>query len=170
MLEVTWSGGRLADAWYDTFELRLGMPNTPGKTLWFPTVQRCVKGVHRWIEIPQKGKAEPEEPAPGVTLVKSSRTRHGYEQPPSPSLVALVACPAAAGHGDGAARGFTSTVTSLQPQLAGLSVQVLAGDDELRVRNDTGRRIVIEGTRASLTSASRRMAASSETPARRRRT
>ena len=72
MLEVTWSGGRLADAWYDTFELRLGMPNTPGKTLWFPTVQRCVKGLHRWIEIPQKGKAEPESPAPGVTLVKST--------------------------------------------------------------------------------------------------
>jgi uncharacterized protein YcnI len=72
VLEVTWSGGRIADAWYDTFELRLGMPNTPGKTLWFPTVQRCVKGVNRWIEIPQKGKPEPAEPAPGVTLVKSS--------------------------------------------------------------------------------------------------
>ncbi len=57
----------------------------------------------------------------------------------------LVACPAAAGHGDGALRGFTSAVTSLQPQLAGLSVQVLAGDDELRVRNDTGRELVIQG-------------------------
>ena len=57
MLEVTWSGGRIADAWFDTFELRLGMPNTPGKTLWFPTVQRCVKGVHRWIEIPAEGEA-----------------------------------------------------------------------------------------------------------------
>ena len=56
----------------DTFELRLGMPNTPGKTLYFPTVQRCVKGVHRWIQIPVKGKAEPESPAPGVTLVKST--------------------------------------------------------------------------------------------------
>lgn len=72
VLEVTWSGGRIADAWYDTFELRLGMPNTPGKTLWFPTVQRCVKGVHRWIEIPKNGQPETEEPAPGVTLVKST--------------------------------------------------------------------------------------------------
>lgn len=72
VLEVTWSGGNLPDAWYDTFELRLGMPNTPGKTLYFPTVQRCAKGVHRWIEIPVKGQPEPEEPAPGVTLVKSS--------------------------------------------------------------------------------------------------
>ena len=72
VLEVTWSGGRLPDAWYDTFELRLGMPNTPGKTLYFPTVQRCVKGVHRWIQIPVKGQEEPESPAPGVTLVKST--------------------------------------------------------------------------------------------------
>ncbi len=72
VLQVTWSGGRLPDAYYDTFELRLGMPKTPGKMLYFPTVQRCVKGVHRWIEIPRKGQPEPEEPAPGVRLVKSS--------------------------------------------------------------------------------------------------
>ena len=72
VLEVTWSGGRLLDDYYDTFELNLGMPNTPGKMLYFPTVQRCVKGVHRWIQIPKKGQPEPEEPAPGVRLVKSS--------------------------------------------------------------------------------------------------
>ncbi len=72
VLQVTWSGGSLPDAWFDTFELNLGMPNTPGKTLFFPTVQRCAKGVHRWIEIPRKGQPEPEAPAPGVTLVKSS--------------------------------------------------------------------------------------------------
>lgn len=72
VLAITWSGGSLADAWYDAFEIRLGMPNTPGKTLYFPTVQRCTKGVHRWIEIPRKGQPEPEEPAPGVALVKSS--------------------------------------------------------------------------------------------------
>ena len=44
VLSVTWSGGNLPDAYYDTFELRLGMPNTPGKTLYFPTVQRCARG------------------------------------------------------------------------------------------------------------------------------
>lgn len=72
VLEVTWSGGNLPDAYFDTFELRLGMPKTPGKTLWFPTVQRCAKGVHRWIQIPKEGQPEPDEPAPGVKLVKSS--------------------------------------------------------------------------------------------------
>ncbi len=72
VLEVAWTGGNLPDAWYDTFELRVGLPNSPGKTLYFPTVQRCANGVHRWIQIPRKGQPEPEEPAPGVTLVKAS--------------------------------------------------------------------------------------------------
>ena len=60
-------------------------------------------------------------------------------------VTALVACPTAAGHGDGAARGYSSRVTSVQPGLAGLSVEVLDGDDQLMVRNGTGREVVIEG-------------------------
>ena len=72
VLSVTWNGGNLPDAYFDTFELRLGMPNTPGKMLYFPTVQRCAKGLTRWIQIPKRGQAEPDAPAPGVMLVKSS--------------------------------------------------------------------------------------------------
>jgi hypothetical protein len=60
-------------------------------------------------------------------------------------FVALVACPAAAGHGDGASRGYTSTVTTITPPLEGLHVQVLQGDDQLELRNDTGRDVVIWG-------------------------
>jgi hypothetical protein len=60
-------------------------------------------------------------------------------------LAALVACPAAAGHGDGASRGYASTVTAVTPQLEGLDVQVLQGDDQLRLRNETGRELLIEG-------------------------
>jgi hypothetical protein len=60
-------------------------------------------------------------------------------------LVALVACPAAAGHGDGAARGYTSKVTTITPELDGFNVEVLQGDDQLHVRNGSGREVVIEG-------------------------
>ncbi len=60
-------------------------------------------------------------------------------------LAGLVVCPVAAGHGDGAARGFTSTVTAIAPAVSGLDAQVLQGDDQLRVRNDSGREVVIEG-------------------------
>jgi hypothetical protein len=58
---------------------------------------------------------------------------------------ALVACPVAAGHGDGAARGYTSTIESVTPRAPGLTVRVLEGDDQLQLRNDTGSEIVIEG-------------------------
>ena len=60
-------------------------------------------------------------------------------------LAALVACPAAVGHGDGAARGYTSAVTTVAPSFDGLTVQVLQGDDQLDLRNDTGRELVIDG-------------------------
>jgi uncharacterized protein YcnI len=72
VLEVTWTGGPLPDAYFDTFELRVGIPPTPGKTLYFKTVQRCVKGVERWIQIPAKGQPEPDSPAPAVTVTKST--------------------------------------------------------------------------------------------------
>lgn len=72
VLSVTWSGGTLPDSQFDTFNILLGMPNTPGKTVYFPAVQRCAKGVTRWIEIPKKGQDEPAHPAPGVTLTKST--------------------------------------------------------------------------------------------------
>jgi hypothetical protein len=60
-------------------------------------------------------------------------------------LAVLVACPAAAGHGNGAARGYTSTVKAVTPELNGLTVEVLLGDDQLHLRNDTGREVVIAG-------------------------
>ena len=72
VLEVTWTGGPLPDALFDTFELRLGMPPTAGKTLYFKTVQRCVKGLYRWVQIPAKGQGEPESPAPAVKVTKST--------------------------------------------------------------------------------------------------
>ena len=60
-------------------------------------------------------------------------------------LAALVACPAAAGHGGGAARGYTSVVETVTPKLDGLTVRVAQGDDQLHVRNDSGREVVIQG-------------------------
>ncbi len=72
VVSVTWSGGSLPDAYYDTFNLDILVPNKVGKTIYFPTVQRCAKGVTRWIEIQQKGKPEPEHPAPGLKITKST--------------------------------------------------------------------------------------------------
>jgi uncharacterized protein YcnI len=70
--QISWTGGRLPDAWFDTFEVNVGMPAKPGSMVYFPVVQRCAKGVTRWITIPAKGQPEPETPAPGVLLVKAA--------------------------------------------------------------------------------------------------
>jgi uncharacterized protein YcnI len=68
--EIDWSGGRLPDEYYDEFVFQsfLATDLQPGRTIYFPVVQECEKGVHRWIEIPAAGADYPE-PAPGLKLV-----------------------------------------------------------------------------------------------------
>ena len=67
--EVSWSGGKLPDAFYDEFVLSAFIAGElePGQTLYFPVVQQCEQGEHLWVEIPAPGK-HLNEPAPGVTL------------------------------------------------------------------------------------------------------
>jgi uncharacterized protein YcnI len=72
--EVDWSGGNLPDAYYDEFVLTgyISDDLQAGQTIYFPVVQECEKGVHRWIEIPAAGAAghtEQSEPAPALRLV-----------------------------------------------------------------------------------------------------
>jgi periplasmic copper chaperone A len=58
--------GRLAQ-----FAVSLKLPaGEEGDVLHFPTVQKCEKGAHRWIQIPAEGESgeELEEPAPSVVL------------------------------------------------------------------------------------------------------
>lgn len=69
--EITWGGGKLLDAHYDEFVFRGQLPSKPGQVLYFPVVQECEKGVHRWIEIPAAGKSanDYKEPAPALKLL-----------------------------------------------------------------------------------------------------
>jgi uncharacterized protein YcnI len=68
--EVAWSGGSLPDEHYDEFALRVRLPDKPGATLYFPVVQECRQGVHRWIELPAAGQSADDlkEPAPALRL------------------------------------------------------------------------------------------------------
>jgi periplasmic copper chaperone A len=68
--QVAWRGGPLPDNLYDTFGVLMKLPDQPGATLYFPTVQECQTGVHRWIEIPAAGQQwhDLTEPAPFVRL------------------------------------------------------------------------------------------------------
>jgi periplasmic copper chaperone A len=70
--EVSWSGGPLSPHEFTDFGLSMKLPDKAGETLWFPVVQRCEQGRTRWIKIPVEGQAEPDTPAPGVSLVAAS--------------------------------------------------------------------------------------------------
>jgi uncharacterized protein YcnI len=67
--EVEWRGGPLGDGLYEDFGLLASLPATPGRTVFFPVVQECEKGVSRWIELPQPGVERLEHPAPGVKVL-----------------------------------------------------------------------------------------------------
>ena len=72
--EISWSGGNLPEAFYDEFVFTATIADDmkAGQAVYFPTVQQCEKGVHRWIEIPPAGAhggAEAGEPAPALMLV-----------------------------------------------------------------------------------------------------
>ena len=47
------------------------LPAQPKQTLYFPVVQECEQGVHRWIEIPAAGQhwGDLKEPAPFVRVI-----------------------------------------------------------------------------------------------------
>ena len=78
--EISWAGGKLPDAWYDEFVFTgfVSGDLQAGKTLYFPVVQECETGVHRWIEIPEPGKTRSDyrEPAPELRLAPAAPPRH----------------------------------------------------------------------------------------------
>jgi hypothetical protein len=59
--------------------------------------------------------------------------------------VAFLAAPAAVAHNVGAAKGYVSTLTQLDPPALGVYVQVRGQDDRLRLSNTTGKAVVVEG-------------------------
>ena len=61
------------------------------------------------------------------------------------ALAGLVAAPAAVAHGVGAAQGYVSTLTQLDPPALGVYVEVRGQDDRLRLSNTTGKVFVVDG-------------------------
>jgi periplasmic copper chaperone A len=80
VVEISWAGGKLPDAWYEEFVFTAFISGElqAGKTLYFPVVQECDRGVHRWIEIPAAGRSPSElaHPAPELKLLPATTRRH----------------------------------------------------------------------------------------------
>lgn len=73
--EVAWSGGNVPSTFYDEFVFVATVAGDlqDGQTIYFPVVQQCERGVHRWIDIPTGpaagGHGEGQQPAPGLKLL-----------------------------------------------------------------------------------------------------
>ncbi len=81
----------LADGLRDTFELSFKMPDLPGETLVFPTIQTCEVGETAWIDVPAAGESgdELEHPAPSVELIAGDAdSGHGTAGEPGTSAAA----------------------------------------------------------------------------------
>lgn len=87
--EITWSGGELADEFYDEFVFTGFVTETlaAGQQVYFPTVQACTKGEARWTEIPAKGQSahDLKSPAPSLRMVSDTRLMAQAEAAPAGS-------------------------------------------------------------------------------------
>ena len=117
----------LPDGYRDAFELSLQLPDTPGETIEFPTIQKCEKGQTGWVEIPEEGQ-DPfslEHPAPFVTITGDDEGTDSSQ-------------PAAAGttddDGDDADDGDGSNTLGEIGLVAGLLGLVLSGAAFVQVR------------------------------------
>jgi periplasmic copper chaperone A len=65
---IRWSGGDLPDAAFYDFGIRATFLVDDGMTLALPVLQRCGVAEIAWIEPVVEGEAEPEHPAPTLTI------------------------------------------------------------------------------------------------------
>lgn len=66
--EIIWRGGPLPNAHFDEFALTMRTPATPGRTLYFPSIQTCEKSSHEWVQVPGNAAEHLHAPAPSVKL------------------------------------------------------------------------------------------------------
>ncbi len=82
--EVSWSGGKLPDAFYDEFVLTglVAKSLSDGASMYFPILQDCEAGSRNWVEIPAAGQDahDLKSPAPAVRLVQAQQNGHGTAQ------------------------------------------------------------------------------------------
>jgi uncharacterized protein YcnI len=74
--QITWSGGKITPGEFQQFGISLGPLPTDTNKLYFKALQTYTDksgkdSVVRWIEMPNGG-AEPEHPAPSITLAKEA--------------------------------------------------------------------------------------------------
>lgn len=107
----------LPDGYRDAFDLSFQVPDAAGKTLVFPTLQKCVKGETNWNQVVAEGAEEPEHPAPSFKVTESTgEDEHGASEEGSDHAAdeaaehdAANASSASSDDSDGASKGLAYT-------------------------------------------------------------
>ncbi|MFD8722206.1 YcnI family protein [Streptomyces sp. NPDC059629] len=102
--EVTWTGGKIGAGQYEDFDIAFGQLPEDTDQLTFKTLQTYSDGkVVRWIEEPQSGGDEPEDPAPTLKLTAGDASAASAAPAAKSSEKAATA---SAGTSDSTARGL----------------------------------------------------------------
>ncbi|WP_035750393.1 YcnI family copper-binding membrane protein [Arthrobacter sp. 35W] len=102
----------------DVLTLSLKVPDTAGKTLYFPTLQTCETGATNWADVPADGQ-DPESlksPAPSLVVTAASAEGDGHGGH---------GAAATAGGGTTAAAETTATAANQTPAWIGLGAGVM---------------------------------------------
>lgn len=143
--KITWTGGKIAPGQFQQFPVSFGpLPDDTDKLV-FKTLQTYDNGeVVRWIEVPQAGGLEPENPAPTLTLTAAPADDTAAGTPAAPGSEAAPGTDAknaagttqttaaASDSSDGTARALG--VTGIVVGALGVAFGVFAG----RRRTSTG--------------------------------
>lgn len=76
--EVKWSGGPLADEFFDEFTVQSKLPAEAGK-LYFRVVQECVKGSMAWDEMPGEAGVKLKAPAPFLDVLPADKAAQQHQ-------------------------------------------------------------------------------------------
>lgn len=82
--EIVWTGNSLPSGELGLFRFLAGVPNTPGKVLYFKTIQKCATGESRWIETVDEGDEIwriwlKDYPSPYAVLIAPDKPQLGVD-------------------------------------------------------------------------------------------
>lgn len=77
--QIRWTGGPLADGFFDEFVLLARLPDSAG-TLWWKVSQVCENGRIDWSDVPAEGKtaADYEAPAARLEVLPAAQDEHRH--------------------------------------------------------------------------------------------
>lgn len=118
--KITWSGGKIAPGQFQQFPVSFGPLPDNADSLVFKTLQTYDNGdVVRWIEVPQSGAAEPENPAPKLTLTAAAAENGAAPTSAAPAGDDKPAATQAAAASDGDSSDGTARILGVAGILVG---------------------------------------------------